>query len=441
MKICIVACKRLKQNTRVVRQAKVLGEAGHEVTVVALELPSAEMQAIAPRARYVEIAVESVFGPAHFLRRAVWRMRGVRSAPTGASPSPGAAPAGAPARAGGACGALGRLVFRVSRSLAPYRSGLRTAAFASRVVGTLRDQRFDFCQAHDSFALPAARRLADQCGAKLIYDALEAPGEWSGVALSGTPRWLRRLQARRERRIIREAAHVVAVGPALAEWTAQSYGVALPRVVRNCSLYRPPTVSNEIRRDLGLPPDARLALVLGAVYQGQGIEQLVEALPLMDGHVHVGVLGAVSQRGYQADLRRFIDDAAVSDRLHLLAPQPQHRVLEYASGADIGVIARQPDSVNNQLSLPNKVFEMIMARLPIASGGLANIASIVHEFGIGEIFDERDPPSVAATINSMLEPDTHRRLRDAIERAAKELCWERESEGYLELFADVDGHA
>ena len=430
MKICIVACKRLRQNTRVVRQAKVLGEAGHEVTVVALELPSAEMQAIAPNARYLEIPVESIFGPSHAVRRAARRVRGGRRSAI----SPGRAGGSAPAPAAGA------LVPALSRHLAPYRSGLRTAAFGSRVARALRGERFDFCQAHDSFALGATRRLADRCGAKFVYDALEAPGEWSGLALTRTPGWLRWLQARRERGIIRRAEHVVAIGPALAEWTAKTYQVALPRVVRNCSLYRPPRVNDEIRRDLALPRDARLALVLGSVYQGQGIEQLSEAMRLMNRNVHVAVLGTVSQRGYESEVRRIIDAPEVSARFHLLAPQPQHHVLEYASGADIGVIARQPDSVNNQLSLPNKVFEMIMARLPIAAGRLANIASIVAQYEIGEIFDESDPASVARVINAMLEPATYHRLRAAVERAAEELCWERESRTYLELFADGDGH-
>ena len=55
LKICILARKRLTHNTRVVRQAKVLMEAGHVVTVVAIELPTTELINTTPRVRYCRV--------------------------------------------------------------------------------------------------------------------------------------------------------------------------------------------------------------------------------------------------------------------------------------------------------------------------------------------------------------------------------------------------
>ena len=58
LNICILARKRLGYNTRVVRQAKVLSEAGHDVTVVSLELPAKELMDMTSNVRYIQINLD-----------------------------------------------------------------------------------------------------------------------------------------------------------------------------------------------------------------------------------------------------------------------------------------------------------------------------------------------------------------------------------------------
>ncbi len=324
----------------------------------------------------------------------------------------------------------------VRRLLLPYMNSAKTVDFSQRVSAMLGNERFDYCQAHDSYALLAARRLADNTGGRLVYDALEAPDERSGISQLGTPQWVKRRESSRDRRIIRTADMVFSVGPALADWTRSKYGLPeTPTVVRNCALYRPSATNDNIRNDLGMGSGEQLGIVIGSIYRDQGIEQLIDSMLDLDARTHIALLGPVAQPGFDVYLKTLIKECGVGERFHILEPQPPHLVLNYASGADIGIIARQATTLNNRLSLPNKVFELIMARLPIASGRLPNIEAIVREYKLGAVFDETDPADIARVINGMLSPDTLPRLKEAVNEAAGECCWENESLIYTQALA------
>ena len=57
-------------------------------------------------------------------------------------------------------------------------------------------------------------------------------------------------------------------------------------------------------------------------------------------------------------------------------------------------------------------------------------------YGIGVLVRDRDPKRIAGTIRYMLKERSTGAWREALERAAGELCWENESEEYLKLLED-----
>lgn len=478
MKICILALKRLTHNTRVVRQAKALSEKGYSVTVLAIELPIRELMDMTPKVRYIRVelnpwpakiirfASRIIFFPRRirnklkqklaliqsFLKMTVCRLKNYCK--WGAKFL-----LGLPFLIITKSLILFRNFFRIQKDsksqlqndaaknlttffigllrkiLIPYMLQAKVFNFSSQTQAILANEKFDFCQAHDSFSLLATRRLADKSEAKLIYDALEAPDERSGVALSGTPQWLRKWESRRDGKIIRSADIVMTIGPALAEWTAEKYGISAdPVVIKNCSLYREPVANLQLRKDLGLPDNHLVGLLLGSIYRDQGIEQLIDAMPLLHNHIHIALLGPISQQNYGHHLNTLIKENGVENRLHILPVQPQHLVLQYASGADFGIIARQATTLNNRLSLPNKIFELIMSRLPIVAGRLPNIEAIVKEYAIGDIFDETDPQDIARVMNKIANEKVLKKLRMAVEKAAQICCWEKESAKYVKVF-------
>jgi hypothetical protein len=66
------------------------------------------------------------------------------------------------------------------------------------------------------------------------------------------------------------------------------------------------------------------------------------------------------------------------------------------------------------------------------------MARLVREYQLGVTFHSTDPAAIAATINALDPADIDRYKHNALE-AARELCWERESEHLVSAYAALLG--
>jgi glycosyltransferase involved in cell wall biosynthesis len=461
LKICIVARKDLTYNTRVVRQAKVLSDAGHHVTVISQIKPNANLIAIAPGVRILEI---NLFAKAFLIDKLrVFAKRRRRICPIGSD---------AKARQVKRKQWLGTfwnrlllpiliapcyLLLLVQRPnpeqlkeyksvllsgnglalldylLTPIAQVLRNIQFAKAARELVKGESYDLVQAHDDYALAAGRMLSAATKAALIYDAVELPEVPRGWSLSALPPWLDRVEKRYQERVIKEAAEVITVSPSIAKWMQKRYEISRPAVIRNCRFFEPEQPNGSIRRDIGLQDGQQLALYLNSLYPGQGLEQFIQAALYLPPNVHLATLGPEGKPGFVETIRELARNLGVVERFHVLPPKPPDEMLAYASGADLGVIPRQNSCLNNYFSLPNRVFELVMARLPIACSNLPDITHLVESMGIGRSFKETDPRDIAEVIELMLQPEVLSIYKKAAREAARELCWEKEGARYLSI--------
>jgi|GEM_PF-2030073 len=493
LKVCIVAAKDLSWNTRVVRQARVLREAGHEVTVISLIAPAQELMATAPGTRFLTIgqmkmviwsaieyrlsrlrwpmrvrrnrivrailtilaapvwvvrhairACRSILsermpdtredrsGLAYFLRRSLWRAwrQCRRIGQFLGQPAISRWPGRIACR-------LVRLARRLVRAFPAHAPMSRSIAFAQYATLALAGRDFDCVQAHDSHALRAGWKIARGRKARFVYDAVEIPDDRSGLAARQHDGLFFRLNSALEARIIRRADKIITVSDGLAQWTATRYGTERPELVRNCRFYEDAGSDERIRRAIGLRDGECLALYLNSLYSGQGLEQLVQSFSFLPDHIHIATLGPVQEKPIAEKLISLAESIGVANRFHILDPVSPTDVVSYASGADIGVIPRQNSCLNNAISLPNRVFELVMARLPIAAPSLPDMKNFVTEYGIGLSFDETDPKDIARIVSEMLRPERLGEFRTNVAAAARELCWENEGLRYRRILESV----
>ena len=447
---CILSRKDLSLLTRVVRQAGSLSDAGWKVTVVCIRRPVQELLDAAPEVEYVEVEVDpwtrrsaaavrewfvdkrrrrgssslrTLYGP---LRRRVLLPVSAALLRTEEETFPDK------------MSDLERVGFvgLVARYLHAVRQRAISASFAERAADALRGRRIDVCQAHDNYALLAARRIARESGAFLVYDAVEISEHRLVAPRSILTRGMDRIERREEARIFRKADATITIGEALADWYESRYGIPRPVVVRNCRHFWPYRPEDEIRRDCALGDGDRLVVWFGHAYPQQGLERTIEAAAQLRPDVHVALVLWVTPRWEEfADgLREQARTLGVAGRVHFLPPRDPLELIPYVSGGDIGLIPRPPEHLNTYFSMPNKFMEMVMARLPIAVSELVEMQGLIERYGIGRVFDVRDPVAIARTLEEMLEPDVHEGLRANVMRAAEELCWERESQKYLAVY-------
>lgn len=295
-------------------------------------------------------------------------------------------------------------------------------------------QKADVYHAHDLPALLPAYLASKINGAKLVYDSVEL---WVGRSrLVPYLPLQKRLIAAFEKVLIRKVDLVVAANPGIAEDLATRYGIERPLVVLNCNRYTEVKPSAEIRHLLGGDGEKKVAIYIGSVMHDRGLEPLIESTRYLN-EVIVAIGGDGLFREY---LEAKVKEIGLENRVRFMGWIPQRDLFLYAASADVGVVPTQNTCPNNRHALENKLFEYLMAGLPIAVSDQPQRRRIVERYGVGEVFDEKDPRSIARAIDRILsDEERHREMRHRARLAAREgFNWEIQGkkllEGYQKLF-------
>ncbi|MBF6589365.1 MAG: glycosyltransferase family 4 protein [Ktedonobacterales bacterium] len=313
---------------------------------------------------------------------------------------------------------------------------LKSARVMRQSSRLLRHTRADAYHAHDANALPACHRAARRRRKPLVFDAHEFPF----VEPSTTRfRLLTSIARRRLRQIMRRCDAVITVSAPIAVEMRERYGGPLAVLVRNTPPYIPPTSSNLLRERLGLPETSRIALYQGNLQPDRGLDRLIPAARyLAPGHILV-LMGGGSAG---AELRAMIESEGVSQQVRILPPVPYDELLAWTASAHLGLIIYPPSfSPNVEMCLPNKLFEYLMAGLPVLASPLVAVEELLRAYDVGAVVPTLETAVVGQAISSMLAntEGLARLRRNALEASRHDLCWEVEQRHLLDLYARLPG--
>ena len=421
-RICILAAKDLRSNTRVARQALTLARAGWSVTVAALEVP------LLPEHEEIETIRITVPHPLQALET---RLTGnPRGRPATPEPKPTQVNVHQPAPV--VASGLSTVAAVARRLVLPWAEFIERVRFARGAMRQLGGRCFDVVQAHDAPALRAASLVARRTEGKLVYDGVELVDGRSGPSTGVVARRARVLESACEARLVRGAALVVTIGDGLCDWMQHRYRIDAPLVLRNCRNFEPRRVDHRLREALRLDEGSRLVLYLSSVAPGRGLEDSLAALATLPPEIHLVVLGDPGRDlAYRQAVLAHARSLGVGQRLHFLPAVPANEVVAWASGADVGLIPFRGDTPNTYFALPNRLFEMIMARVPVAASALPDMQSLIERYGVGVTFPAGSSEAIASAIRALLNPEKRAVIAGALDEAAEDLCWETESRRYI----------
>lgn len=281
----------------------------------------------------------------------------------------------------------------------------------------------DVCQAHDADALEAAAETAARCGAKLVYDSheiwvdqpfirsQEAVDHWSALEAKYAPK----------------ADAVITVSEPFARVLKERYQLNSVTPVHNCQNLIPPVTRgrDSLRPRFGGRP---VALYQGVLGPDRGLEELVCSAAHQD-QVGIAVRGFGERRAALEEL------AQAYEHVEILPPVPSEKIVAHAAEGTFGVIPFLPTCLNHYWNTPNKLFEFMMAGLPIASADLPDLRKFIHGHQIGLLFD---PYCFEDVARALVELSEHPELEAMGERAyracAERYHWEEESKALLEVY-------
>ena len=296
---------------------------------------------------------------------------------------------------------LDRLRYPVRRLLEVTAQVRRVGPWNDALVRAAPDTDVFHTQA--LMALPVVRKAARRVGGRFVYDFADYQTEAGRIAQM--PGFVRALVRRRERRWARGAAGLLAVSEPVADLVAERVGAARPSVVLNCpptwqaELTSPPG-STRLRDALGLAADRRIVLYHGQLKPDRGIHGLLETAD----HPLLRQLDpAIVMLGF-GRLRPLAEDAARKHpgRVFFLPPVPVDDLLDWVSGADVAYLGCPPLTLNLRLTLPNKVFEAMMAGVPVVAAAGTEQARLVEREGVGRVADIDRPDQLVTAIAGLL---------------------------------------
>src|SRR5262249_52013112 len=128
------------------------------------------------------------------------------------------------------------------------------------------------------------------------------------------------------------------------------------------------------------------------------------------------------------------------DRVYVHDAVPGEVLLRYIASADVGVIPIETHVANYYYSLPNKLFELMMAGRPVAAADLPEIRRIVSDEQIGAIFDQTDPADIARAVVEVLDSPDYATMCGRARGASSSHCWEREAERLVAIYDELASH-
>ena len=299
----------------------------------------------------------------------------------------------------------------IAKKLTPFvKYRLFSGLFASHVAAV----KPDIIHAHDLICLQAAIDAAEICGARVVYDAHELEVHRNPPL----PFLQKRRVAQVEHKFGRMAFAVITVGRKVGEVLGAHLGRSDINILYNSPIIEP--CSRDIRGELGLGPDKPLVIYVGKVTMGRGVAEILGLLPKLKG-VTFATVGPVDEVN-RNDLNKLATKLGVAHRFRILPPVPFEQVVDYISGADAGVISVEPVTLSYQYCMPNKLFEMSFADVPIISNKLDEIEEFLAENANGKIVDFEDQAALVYTIFRIFNEKDNYRF-DAARRASLETAY------------------
>ena len=294
----------------------------------------------------------------------------------------------------------------------------------------------DIYHAYIEKALPACYLVARLRHKPFVFDAPELP-----LSEQNVTRWrtLTALSTHLLFIMMRRCAGVIAVSMPIVEEICKRYHLPEVTLIRNVPSYRPVQKSNRLREYLGLSSEKHIALYQGNIQSDRGLDRLVRAAPFLEPNIVLVVMGKGSSI-LSSQLEALIASEGVTERVKIIPPIPYIELLDWTSSADIGLIVLPPDySPSIRWCLPNKLFEYLMAGLPVLASQLDAVVEIIKTNDVGQVVFSLSPVDIAQAINTILSDCNAlaRMRRNALAAAKSEFYWEKESQKLIRLYNSI----
>ena len=302
-----------------------------------------------------------------------------------------------------------KLALRMHKSVELDAPGTRAA------LALIGDRTFDLVIANDARALPLAFAVRGQAP---VWADLH---EWAPEERTHVTSWRLLVAPFMDyacKTYLPQTAAQSTVGEEIASLYRERYGVT-PRLVRNMAPFA--DLEPSPMREDGV---IRLVHSGGAVF-GRNIEAMIAGAVDAGDKVTLDLYLIPANDG-GAYLRKLKEIAGDNPRITFHGPVKPDELPATLNAYDVGIFWIPPFNTNARLTLPNKIFDFIQARLAVAVGPTVEMARLVKRYGLGLVTEDFEHDTIVNAIQSLTREQVEQWKR-ASAACARELSFENES--------------
>jgi glycosyltransferase involved in cell wall biosynthesis len=273
--------------------------------------------------------------------------------------------------------------------------------------------------AEDIYTLPFAVFFGKLKRAKIYYDSRELFGYLAGLKEKKFKqafwKWM-------EKFFIRRADCVMVTGSMDGEFLKKEYGIK-NLILRNLPRYYKPELQLDLHSHLQIDKTKSIILYQGVLLKGRGIEKIFSVLNELPDHVFVIAGGGEFEEHYQ----KLAEEMKIAQQVFFLGKLTQEDLPQVTGSAGIGVSLIENLSVSYYHALPNKLFEYIMAEVPVIVSSLPQMKEIVEKYDVGYAVEFESKDELISAIKKLThDKNLYERKKHNCHIASQELNWEKE---------------
>lgn len=300
--------------------------------------------------------------------------------------------------------------------------------FAYKIVSRYKNNDIFHCNDLNSLPIGVIIKKFFNKNAKIVYDAHE-------FEINDTPnesKYKIKIKYYLEKFLIKYADKVITVSDSIANEYAKMYGIEKPTLVLNTPPYKEIKKKNIFREALDIKENQTIFLYQGGLSRGRGIEILLEAFKTIESKNL-----AIVFMGY-GPLENLIKEMSKEyENIYFHKAVTPEVLLDYTCSADFGILFYENSCLNHYYCSPNKIFEYLMAEIPVIVSNLYEMKRLVESNEVGVVAQENTPQGLKKSILEAVKLDKEK-LKTNIQKLKTAYNWEEQEKVLLRVYEELN---
>ncbi len=331
---------------------------------------------------------------------------------------------------------IGKRDYKTKRIAVFFQKGfLFYAEWNIRLFFFLLSKKAPLLLANDLDTLPPNYIAGKLKGSIVVYDTHEF---FTETAELYNRSFVKNIWVRIENLFFPRIKYIYTVNHTIADLYKQKYDKDL-LVVRNVPiLAKQQSIHNDNApvAAFAIPSNKKILLLQGnGINENRGAEELVAAATLLNDAFIVVIAGG----GLIMDLlKKTVTENNLQQKVLFTGVLPFQQLQQLTQKAYCGFSLDKPININQQASLPNKLFDYLAADVPVIVSNIKEVAAIVQQYKVGIVIDEVTPEKIVAAVTALANDErVYALYKTNARKAISELNWEHEKKIIENLFTTI----